>query len=64
MKAFSISADNDITVHASRKAARETGDGVFSADVAIKGVRLSLGAERRAAPQKPWFPTTSPFGNH
>ena len=30
MKAFSISADNDITVHASRKAARETGDGVFT----------------------------------
>ena len=30
MKAFSINADNDITVHASRKAARETGDGVFT----------------------------------
>ena len=30
MKAFSINADNDITVHASRKAARETGDRVFT----------------------------------
>jgi hypothetical protein len=30
MKAFSINADNDITVHASRKAARETEDGVFT----------------------------------
>jgi hypothetical protein len=30
MKVFTIDADNNITVHASRKAARETGAGVFT----------------------------------
>ena len=30
MKQFTIDAENTITVHASKKAARETGDGVFA----------------------------------
>ena len=30
MKTFTIDAENSITVHASKKAARETGDGVFA----------------------------------
>src|ERR1035437_7146969 len=32
MKTFTIDADNNITVHPSRKAARETGAGVFAAE--------------------------------
>jgi hypothetical protein len=33
MKTFTIDADNNITVHASRKAAKETGAGVFASEV-------------------------------
>src|SRR5260370_6790867 len=32
MKTFTIDTDNNITVHASRKAARETGAGVFASE--------------------------------
>src|SRR3954447_17607607 len=32
MKTFTIDADNNITVHSSRKAARETGAGVFATE--------------------------------
>jgi Protein of unknown function (DUF3489) len=32
MKTFTIDSDNNITVHASRKAARETGEGVFATE--------------------------------
>src|ERR1035438_2531436 len=35
MKHFSIDTDNNITVHASKKAARETGEGVFSSEVQL-----------------------------
>jgi len=33
MKAFTIDTDNNITVHASRKAAKEAGAGVFASEV-------------------------------
>jgi Protein of unknown function (DUF3489) len=35
MKTFTIDTDNNITVHASRKAARETGAGVFASEVQL-----------------------------
>ena len=38
MKAFSINADNDITVHPSRKAAREAADGVFTTQEQLAGL--------------------------
>jgi len=35
MKAFTIDTDNNITVHASRTAARETGEGVFDSEESL-----------------------------
>src|SRR5580658_6362131 len=44
MNAFTIDADNNITVHASRKAARQTGAGVF--DTATNFAEL-IGADNK-----------------
>ena len=58
MKTFTIDTDNNITVHASRKAARETGAGVFATEEQFADL---IGPDNKclAQPQLPCWPKTA-----